>query len=280
MLDTDKNSDFQHAFEAGVASKTEVLSIHGVPHVLIPPGCELESLKGLLPAPTRIVAHPEFSDVAGFADYVAEFKQPGTRVFVDDSARRFVSVFDFHAPESPGWCDHSASIQMHLSPEWKRFVERDGDKMAPKEFAEFLEDNMAYIDEEAGGISSADILTMAQTYKVDLRGELNVEESLQKGLKTLLIRDESRLHGVNTAGLELEFPEMLCFSLRIFKNHDAYPIKVFLRTRTSKDAVVFWFKIPDIEGFRDEAFERVIDDVRKQTGLKVLKGKMAGPSHR
>jgi len=273
-------NDFQSAFDAGAAMKLVLEKIEGVPHALIPPGSTLQSLEKLLPAPTRIRQHPEFTEIDGFADYVAEFKQDGSRVFVDDAKFRFVTVFDFHAPGKPQWCDHSASIQMHLSPEWTRFVAYDNTPMSPRAFAEFLEDNLAYVDSEKSGMTGADLLTMAQTFKVDVRGELEVEESLSRGMRKLLIKDDSTLKGRNQIGHELEFPERLFFSLRIFKNHNAYPIEIFLRTRTTNDKVVFMIKIPDVEGLREEAFNRVIEDVKEATGLKVLKGSFTGPDHR
>lgn len=273
-------SDFQDAHDAGAATKLVIEEIRDVPHVLIPPGSSLKSLKTLLPTPTRIQEHPQFADIAGFADYVAEFKQEGSRIFVDDASFRFVTVFDFHAPGQPGWCDHSASIKMELSPEWRRFTGFDNHAMTPRQFAEFLEDNVAYIDSDASAMTGADLLTMAQTFKVDVKGELEVEESLSRGLRKMIIKDDSTLKGRNADGRELEFPEKLYFALRIFKHHNAYPIEVYLRTRTSKEQVLFLIKIPDAEGLQEEAFNKVIEDVRTATGLKVLKGSFNGPSHR
>ena len=277
---SDPKHDFQYAFEAGAASQLVINHIEGVPHVMIPPGSSLKSLEALLPSPTRIREHPQFSDIDGFADYVDEFKQTGSRVFVDDKAFRFCTVFDFHAPGLPAWCDHSASIKMDLSPEWERFTRFDNKPMSPREFAEFLEDNVAYIDSESSKMTGADLLTMAQTFKVNIKGDIEVEETLSRGLRKMVIKDDSTLRGQKKDGTELEFPEKLYFLLRIFKNHKAYPIEVYLRTRTSKDAVVFMIKIPDSDGLREEAFGKVIEDVKRATGLKVLKGSFNGPDHR
>lgn len=279
-LESIAGGDFQAAFEAGQHTRIIKENFQGVDHVLVPPGCSLQSLEKLLPAPIRIKAHPAFNDVAGFAAYVQEFAEAGSRVFVDDSKYRFTTVFDCHAKGQPAWGDHSASITMELAPEWKRFRAFDGKAMAPKDFAEFLEDNVAYVDSARSGMSGADVLTMAQTFKVNVKGELEVEESLSRGLRKLVIKDDSTLKGRNANGTELEFPEKLHFNLRIFKNHSAYPIEVFLRTRTTKELVVFLIKIPDAEGLIEEAFDRVIVDVASSTGLPTLKGTFEGPSHK
>ena len=169
-INSQPSTDFQAAFEAGIAQKIETIDVEGVQHVLIAPGCTLQSMEKFLPAPTRIKAHPSFNDVAGFAEYVKEFAEAGSRVFVDDSSYRFTTVFDCHAKGQPAWGDHSASITMELAHEWQRFRRFDGKAMTPKEFAEFLEDNGAYVDADRSGMTGADVLTMAQTFKVNVKG--------------------------------------------------------------------------------------------------------------
>ena len=52
--------DFQAAFDAGTHQQIVLQEIHGIPHVLVPPGSDLKALERLLPAPQRIVAHPAF----------------------------------------------------------------------------------------------------------------------------------------------------------------------------------------------------------------------------
>jgi len=269
-------TEFESAFNIGASTAVVRSTIEGIPHVLVPPGASLQSMEKLLPAPTRIIANPEFYDVDGFVDYAAEFQQEGSRVFVDQGKRRFFTVFDFHAKGQPAWGDHSASLCMQESPEWKRFKAADGAKMAPMELAEFLEENLAYV---AGPIIGAELLTMAQNLKVTLKGDLNIEHSTQSGLRHLQVKDDSVLTGKSGAK-ELEFPERLQLNLRIFDNHSTYPIHVFLRYRAAKEGITFWLKIPDPQGIEDEAFDQVIDAVRTGTGLKTLKGRFEGPRHK
>ncbi len=136
---------------------------------------------------------------------------------------------------------------------------------------------MAYV---AGPVAGLDLLAMAQSMKVKLKGDLDVEETLSRGMKRLLITDESVLKGTNSQKKEMEFPEELKLSLRVFKNGKTYPIKVYLRIRTTKDAITFWIKIPDPEAIEEEAFDQVIEEVRDVTGLPTLKGSFRGPSHK
>lgn len=272
-------NDFQSAHEAGQNTKILTYMVDGVEHVFLPPGASLESMEKFLPAPRRIVASPQFNDVEGFASYVKEFAEAGSRVFVDDNEFKFTTVFDFHSKGLPAWGDHSASIKMELAHEWQRFKEFDGRALKPVDFAEFLEDNVAYISARSG-MTGADLLTMAQTFKVQLKGELQVEDTLSGGLRNLVIKDDSTLKGRDSEGKQISFPEKLHFDLRLFKNHKAYPIEVYLRTRTSKESVTFMIKIPDPKGLVEEAFDKVIEDVRSATELSTIKGSFSGPSHK
>lgn len=276
MSDSTRKTEFEAAFNQGASTAIVRQTIAGIEHVLVPPGSTLQSMERLMDAPQRIKANPEFYDAAGFCDYTEEFKQDGTRIFVDQQAWRFFTVFDFHAPGKPAWGDHSASLKMNESPEWKRFKAVDGKKMAPQELAEFLEENLVYV---AGPIAGAELLTMAQNLKVQLKGDLDVEHSTQSGLRKLLIKDDSVLKG-HSGKKELSFPEKVDLHLRIFDNHSTYPIAVFLRYRASKEGVTFWFKIPDPQGIEEQAFEAVINEIRETSGLKTLKGRFEGPRHK
>lgn len=269
-------SDFESAFNAGAASKVVLFDVEGVPHVQVPSDASLKSLAHLLPAPQRIQASPEFHSVDGFLAYTDEFAAKGTRVFVDKETWRFFTVFDSHAPGAPAWGDHCASMALKKSAEWSRLRSVDGVKFEPLELAEFIEENMTYFQ---GPIVGAELLTMVQNLKVELKGELNVENSTQSGLRNLTIRDDHVLAG-KSGDKTLSFPEVCELRLRVFDNCDAYDVKVFLRYRASKSGLVFWFKLPDPDGIEEEAFEQVVSLVAERSGLPTLHGRYEGPLHK
>jgi len=269
-------TDFEAAFLEGTYTCIVTDTIHGVPHVQVPRGAEFKSLEHLLPAPSRIVASPEFYDVAGFLDYTAEFAVSGSRVFVDAGSWRFFTVFDAHAPGAPAWGDHCASLQLKQSPEWKRFKAVSDHKMDPMTLAEFIEENVEYF---VGPLTGGELLTMAQNLKVSLKGDLQVDHRTQSGLKQLIIKDDSTLSG-KSGEKELAFPEKVELSLRIFDQHTAYKVSVFLRYRATKDGITFWLKIPDVEGIEEQAFDRVISEIAEKSELKTLKGRYQGPRHK
>lgn len=270
-------TEAQVIFEKGRQAAIVEQVFSGITHVLVPNDCTLKSMEHLHENPIRIVASPEFHDVNGFAAYVDEFKEDGSRVFVDAADMRFITVFDCHAKGKPAWGDHSASLKLELSHEWKKFCSLDGKVMDNTGFAEFLEDHLAYITNDV--ITGSDLLTMAQNLKLDLKGECNIESTLHSGLRNLVIRDDHVMQGKCGDKL-LSFPEKLRLSLRVFRGGDTYPIEVFVRYRASKEGVKFWIKIPDPAGIQEEAFDSTVGKVREMTGLPVLMGSYFGKSHK
>ena len=268
-------TDFCAAYEAGAATTIVSERLEGVLHVQVPAGAELVSLEPLRPAPTRIKASPEFHDLVGFLDYTQEFAAAGTRVFVDADKNRLFTVFDAHAPGHPAWGDHCASLRLKRSPEWERFCAVSGKGFAPMALAEFIEENLEYFQ---GPIAGADLLTMAQNLKVTLKGNIDVQHSTQSGLRHLQIKDDSVLAG-RVAEKELSFPERVDLKLRVYEGHTAYAVSVFLRYRAKKDGVSFWFSIPDRAGIEEAALDNIIEHLKAESGLKVLKGRYQGPSH-
>ena len=284
-------------------AKKQRLEIDGVEHFLIPPGSTLKSLEHLLPFPVRIRSCAKFHDLDGFADYAKEFSTSGSMVFVNEKERKFTIVFDADvppddgfdeadappageaaSPDSPqpgraGWGEHTAHLVFNLSHEWERFKKYDGQQMSAMQFAEFLEDNIDYISatvtkgEESVPITGADLLSMAQQFKIRLKnGQNDVHETLKEGVRKIQIVDESETSGVKGDGVELPFPDQLCVNMRIFHNHTAYAINVWLRYRKDDGTLFFLIKIPDVAGIQEKAFEQLYSDVREKLGMRMAKG--------
>ncbi|WP_339064778.1 DUF2303 family protein [Teredinibacter turnerae] len=273
------STEFKDAYEIGQSAEIKTIEINGITHMLTPPNCAITSMEHLMPAPNRIECHPMFGDIPSFAEYIEEFKEDGTRIFVDEANRRFVSVFDFHSKEKgPAWGDHSASMQLEFAHEWQRFKQYDNQVLKPAVFAELLEDNLQYVNAE--DLSGADLLSMAQTFKINIKGNAEVEESLHSGLKTLIIKDDSTVSARDGKGKEVKFPEKITFGLRIYKNQDHYPIEVYLRYRKKDNGLVFFIKIPDTKGAEEQALNLVIEKIRDVTQLPTLRGAFSGPSHK
>lgn len=268
-------SDFQDAFEKGEQTKILEKDINGILHLIVPDSSSVKSMEHLMPAPLRLQSRSKFGDLDSFKAYAEKFAEEDSVIYLDEDNRRFKVIFDHHGKGKPTWGEHTSTLQLEQSHEWQRFKQYDGKKMKPKQFAEFIEDNIDYLsakDSKGELMSSSDLFTMAQTFKINVRGEVEVDESLHQGLKKLHITNDTTLRGNSAQGNDLSFPEELSVIMRYFRNGSTYATKVFLRYRADSDGLVFFIKIPDPQGIEEDALNAFAEKVEKETNLKVLKG--------
>jgi uncharacterized protein YfdQ (DUF2303 family) len=272
-----EKTEVEVAYNLGMSRTLDMVDIDGVKHAILPPGCSVKDFEHLMPAPTRIKAHPMLTDIASFKEYIDSFKDDHSRIFIDEENKRFFTIFDCHGKDKPAWGDHSASYQVKFSREWERFKGKDGVKMDNMEFAEFIEDNVAYITAPVTGV---DLLAMSQSIKAKFKGDIEVDETLHAGIKKLLIQDDTVARGMNAAKKEVTFPEQITMTIRVYHNDVAYSVNAHLRYRKSDKGLIFWIKIPDAKAAEEEAFDNIIARVKAETGLPTLKGSYQGISHK
>lgn len=263
---------------AALAQEIKVVDVEYVPHAMIPPGHSLQSLEKLMDAPMRIRASPEFTAAEDFSIYFKEFAEEGTRIFVDDDKYRFTSVFDFHTPGSPAHGDHSAGLQMSLASEWRRWKDWSGRRMNREQFANFLENNLDYI---VGDFAGTKLLQMCRSLKVRTRGDLQADERMADGQRSLVFKTDSEVRGQLADGMEVAFPEIIQVRIRVFKNAATYDLPARLRWSVSpKDGAEFWYDLMDPEGVEEAAFGKVIEQVTELCERRPIRGKYEGKYHK
>lgn len=263
-------NDFQSAFEAGASQRIVNGAVAGVEHALVPNSAKLVSMEHLMERPLRTKGVAVLSDIVSFVEYTNKFKGPDTALYANQQATEIVAIFNHHSKDVPAWCDNTAVLKLTASPEWERFLKLSERKMTHVEFAEFIEDNIDYVS--AKSLSAADLLSMAQNFRVKRKGSVECDEKLHNGLKKLIYIDDSEVKGMKDNSREVSFPPELEFKMRFFKGCGTYNIKAFLRYRVEDAGVKFFFKIPDPQGMVESAMQAVVDEVAKQIKLQILNG--------
>lgn len=268
------------AFDMGVKTKINSKMIGGIEHVQLPDDCKLQSFERLMDKPNRIKAAHVFNDTDSFVTYFELFSSEGTRIFVDDKNFNFTTVYDCDNPGEPAWGDHTSSLQMRFSFEWSRFKNIHKERMNQKEFSEFLCRNAEYIEfhrkdgSENIPMDGNELLTMAKKIDVNIKGNAEFEESESRGIKKIVICDDSTASGKTSDGKSIEFPEEITLTLRVFRNSAAFKVPAFLRQRIDKDkkGLIFWIEIKDIEQTEEAAFDKVIAEMEEKTKITALRG--------
>lgn len=271
MTETTRPTESQSI--ARLAAQPQVINLQGVPHLLLPNHINRESLEHLLPAPMRVRGLYNFEDPSSFARYIEEFKEDGTRVFADFDKYRFLAVINGSLKGSPAHSDHRVTLNMTTTQEWKAWVEKNGKRMGPREFALFLEN---HIREITGEFSGTELLAMCRGLRTYIKGGMTADENVAEGKRSLAFSMNTQVAGQRPGGQEVAFPETIQITLKVFNHFNAYVFEPRLRW-DSEDGkgVVFWYDLIDPVTVQRAAFEQAVDEVNQATGLKAFIGWLA-----
>lgn len=131
--------------------------------------------------------------VASFIDYVALRVQPNLPVFIDRERMSARCYIDIGNESMPGHCDHSATLTLPKTPEFKAFEKANGASLSQDDLVELIEDwghlltfaNSAGEVLERGKVLAAvrkisiDDLTQQESDRQDYSGQTSVMNSVK-----------------------------------------------------------------------------------------------------
>lgn len=194
-----------------------------------------------------------------------DVKDGRTRLYADVRGQRVVAVLNGPNTE-PGWGDHKAILTLTTTPEWKRWIQRDGLIGEQVEFAEHIEDCLDDIVEPPG----ADILELAQTFQATTAAEFRTGARLQDGRRQLTYVEE--INASAGTGGEIEVPSDFLISISPIEGSDPVTIKARLRYRVGggKLRIGYILHRPDV--VLREAFDSVVANIEAGTGIAAYHG--------
>jgi uncharacterized protein YfdQ (DUF2303 family) len=237
-----------------------------IPFLVLPQALAIHDLESLLPAPARIRATPTFVDAASFCTYVERYGTDDTTLFGAKRTGTLVARLDYHGPQKPSWDDHTATLSLTQSGEWKQWGPRFGSLLGQVEFAEFIEDNLADIVEPEGAL----ILEIAKFFQVKREVTFESQRNLQNGAVQLTFHEAEQAGGGkgNTV-----VPETITVRLRVYEGGPQYDLVVRLRYDLNREGKLhFKMVVAQAQKVLDRAFEDICAAVSERTGRRVLLG--------
>lgn len=231
-----------------------------------------------LPRPVRPTGTSTLVDPESFGAYVSRLAVEETTVWADRSSARFEAVFNDHpaatlgatAEEADaGWRDHSASLFLTQSEDWRAWIERDGSSMPQKQFGEFVE-NMAHTiisPDSATMLEVATTLTMKRSLDFDSRVRLDNGDTAFK-----FVEESSMRAGRGASGVEI--PSVFVFETPIWDGTAPVQVTARLRVRASGDGVTMGYKLLRVADATRDAFEAVVELVGRHlpNGMPIFLG--------
>lgn len=259
--------------QALTATGLTPIQIDGHTHVLVPSNYSLVELTAAIEktqtSPNRKRGTTVCKDIDSLLQCCADQAkaEPGY-IYADPDSRTITAVFNDQRSVHSGWRDHRATFKAEYTPEFDKWINRNGHSraMGQTEFAEFIEDNMADIAEP----TATDLLTVATTLQAKTDISFASSKRLDNGQVQLTYNEAiNATAGSNGA---MTIPREFVLGLRIFKNGPGYKIKARLKYRLGGGAVKFWYEMDRPERAVEDAFKGYIDTVREKSGYTVLLG--------
>lgn len=245
------------------------------PFLVVPPGHEIKSLEHLLNYPTRKRAKVSVSTTSSFIDYIRKHGSLDECVIyadIDAETSRCVldAIINDNGADSPKWRDHRCTFTPALSVEWKRWIQKNGEKMAQADFATWLEDNLSDIANVPNMPTGAQMLTMALAFEATAEKKLKSRINLQSGgVRFEYVEDEDK-----DTRTSMEVFQRFTLGLPVFEgSSDAYPVEARLKYRDNGGKVTFWYELIRPDRAFKTSVQSALDEIKSATGFMIIQGK-------
>jgi uncharacterized protein YfdQ (DUF2303 family) len=248
----------------------EVQYENGTPFIVHPVDLEITKLPELREHPLRIEQRIDHTTALSFVDYFNRFADTHkSAIFIDEVNAKFTAILDYHdfseSTQIPGWKKHISTFTPEKTPEWKSWMENDKKSMNQEAFGQFIENNIAEIQEPSG----AEMLEIALSIQAKTEVKFSRATRLDNGQLQIAYNEVTN----GTAGIngQLKIPEKFTIGLRLFRGGDAYKIEARLRYRIKEGNLTLWYELirphATIDSNLDDITNLILHDVPQETAV-------------
>lgn len=238
-------------------------------------------------APGRKTGTYKVTDTASFVGYLAKHATQQTEIWANVNAGTVRAVFNaHHAATGPGTStsvdtsnadgvyeipalgqagheDHTATLQLATTDDWKEWTAKDGDLQPQLVFAEFIEDHLPNFVNP----SAADMLELAQTFQAKTKVDFESSQRVKSGETQISYKEEQ----ATTAGKNgrLSIPDTFDLALQPFENGPTYRVQARFRYRISNGQLFLGYRLTRPKDVRKTAFDEVVAAVAADTGRAI-----------
>jgi uncharacterized protein YfdQ (DUF2303 family) len=208
-------------------------------------------------------------DAASFNMVLADNADAGNTVIYLDrdlTTPRIVAVMNDHGKSGAGWRDFRAEIAFRQTPQWAKWRGIDGKMFSQKEFAEFVEDNLADIATPAGGIM-LEIVTYLEATKT-----VNFKSAVRLSSGAIQFQNAEDIDAKVGTG-KIEVPETFSLGLSPFLGLPLYNVPARFRYRLNDGKLTMGLKLQRVEDLMAQVINDVVEKIEKGTNVSVVEGK-------
>lgn len=215
--------------------------------------------------PARKTGATVVTDVPSFVDALAKHGLPQTELWAQDSTSSIRAVLNAHQPgnDAAGHGDHTITLQLQRTDDWKAWIASDGQLRDQAAFAEFIEDHLPNFVDPTG----ADMLELAQTFQATTKVEFASSQRVKSG-ETQLNYVENQEAKAGSKG-RLAIPDTFTIALQPFERGETYKVQARFRYRINGGNLVLGYRLTRPKDVLRDAFDQVVAKVGEDTGRQV-----------
>jgi uncharacterized protein YfdQ (DUF2303 family) len=247
----------------------------GLPFVVIPVECKVESLEKLVyndfaERPHRKKATVNVLDAASFIEYFQLFSDENSRVFADETKAKVLAILDYHATgdNAPRWGQHRLSLDLRYSTEWARWTSNNAKRKTQTEFAEFVEDNTP----DCLNPSAATMLEMAR--EMQAKTDVDFSSAIRLNNGQTRFKYTETIKGTYGSG-DVDIPEEFTISIPVYIGGPRVGIRARLRYRLISGKLTIWYDLLRHEVVERDAFLATLQGIKDGLKVAIINGSPA-----
>jgi uncharacterized protein YfdQ (DUF2303 family) len=218
---------------------------------------------------TRKTGTTTVRDAASFLTYYAKHHDDATEVYSDVEALSVTAVLDANAADEPRFGGHRVTLALRRTKAWTEWLALDGKLVDQERFANFLEDQVPYLETP----DAATMLEIAQSIKATTKADFQSSSRLQSGERKFAYV-ENTTASAGSKG-DLAIPETFVIAVPPFEGAGAYRMTARFKYRLGGGQLVLGFKLEQPEERAKAAFADVLKAIAEGVGTPILNGSPA-----
>lgn len=219
----------------------------------------------IAPKPAFAAAAAEVDTTISLVNYVNRFKTDNTMIFANLAGHKIVACIDYHAANnaSPGLRQHTVTLDLGYSNEWKTWTGRNEKLLEQKLFARFVEENRLDIISPDG----ASLLEMV----------LDMEKGVVMRVGRRMASAGSD-RGQSNSSLDIdgtELPPVWQLGIPVFTGEPNVSVTAYARDELNDGKLFVGFKLSKIENIVEAELSRIANKIATETSLPVVLGSMS-----
>lgn len=224
----------------------------------------------VLPPPDRIVQAVRLYDKDSLVAYVERHGLDETVIFAEPFHDTFTAFIDWHGAMDAAHVDHSATLSLQRSEEWKRWSAISGKLMEQADFARFLEENAADVIDPAG----ADLLEIARD--LSARRSVNWRRAIRLDNGDEQFEYVEQTEAQSQSRGDVAVPNKFTLNIPIYMNEPSVNVGAFLRWKLSGAALTMGVELHRPVFVQQAVFRQIGLEIGERCGKTVWTGVAGG----